>query len=137
LFLPVDHVCGKELSTHTPIRVFDDHIDDGWMGLDIGIKTMTNFAAKIAEAKTIVWNGPVGAFETSPFDVGTRSVADNIAAATIGGATSVLGGGDTAAAIERFGIEEKHYSHISTGGGASLEMIEGKELPGVTALSDV
>ena len=94
------------------------------------------FAAKISGAGTIVWNGPVGAFETDPFDVGTRCVADAVAAATLNGATSIIGGGDSAAAVEVFGIADR-FSHVSTGGGASLAMLEGKKLPGVEALTDV
>jgi len=135
MFLPVDHVCGKELSEHTPIKCFDDHIEDGWMGLDIGIHTVVQFCAKISGAATIVWNGPVGAFETDPFDVGTRCVADAVAAATINGAVSIIGGGDSAAAVEKFGMANR-FSHVSTGGGASLAILEGKALPGVEALTE-
>jgi len=136
MFLPVDHVCGKELSEHTTIKCFDDHIEDGWMGLDIGIHTVVQFAAKISGAGTILWNGPVGAFETDPFDVGTRCVADAVAAATLNGAMTIIGGGDSAAAVEAFGIADR-FSHVSTGGGASLAMLEGKKLPGVEVLTEV
>ncbi len=136
MFLPVDHVCGKEISEQSPIQVFDDHIEGEWMGLDIGIHTMVQYAAKIAGAATVVWNGPMGVFETHPFDVGTRCVASAVAAATVNGATTIIGGGDSAAAVEQFGIANK-FSHISTGGGASLKMLEGKALPGVEALTEV
>ena len=135
LFLPVDHVCGKEISEQTPIHVFDDHIEDDWMGLDIGIHTIVQYSAKIAGAAMIVWNGPMGVFETNPFDVGTRCIADSVAAATVHGATTIIGGGDSAAAVEQFGIA-KRFSHVSTGGGACLKMLEGQALPGVDALTD-
>jgi 3-phosphoglycerate kinase len=135
LFFPIDHVCGTEVSEHTKIKVCDEHIEDGWMGLDIGVHTIVQYAAKISDARTIVWNGPMGVFETKPFDVGTRCISDAVAAATIGGATSVIGGGDSAAAVEYFGMADR-FSHVSTGGGASLKMLEGQPLPGVEALND-
>ena len=109
-------------------------IPDGWQGLDIGPDTREEIRKVILGAKTILWNGPVGVFEIDKFAGGTKSIADNIADATKHGAISVLGGGDTVAAIEKFKIAPESYSHISTGGGASLEFIEGKELPGVAAL---
>lgn len=105
-------------------------------GIDIGTKTREKFRNIILEAKTILWNGPVGVFEIDKFSEGTRAVAQAVADATASGAKSVLGGGDTVAAIEKFGISPDSYSHISTGGGASLEFIEGKELPGVAALDE-
>ncbi len=136
LFVPSDHVCGKEISEFSSIRIFSEHIEDGWMGLDIGPKTQVDFWSKIRDAKTIVWNGPVGAFEVGPFEVGTACIAQAIAEATANGATSIIGGGDSAAAINKFGFGDR-FSHISTGGGASLRMLEGKELPGIGALTEV
>jgi 3-phosphoglycerate kinase len=111
-------------------------IPDGWEGVDAGIEAREDFRRAILESKTILWNGPVGVFEIDKFAEGTRFVAQSVADATKGGAKSVLGGGDTVAAIEKFGIPTESYSHISTGGGASLEFIEGKILPGVAALDD-
>jgi phosphoglycerate kinase len=116
--------------------VASNAIPDGWEGVDAGIETREDFREVILGAKTILWNGPVGAFEIDKFSGGTHSVAQNVADATKHGAISVLGGGDTVAAIEKFKIDPASYSHISTGGGASLEFIEGKELPGVAALDD-
>jgi phosphoglycerate kinase len=106
-----------------------------WMGLDTGSKSIERFIAKIKDAKTIVWNGPVGAFEMENFAVGTLKISQALADATAQGATSVIGGGDSAAAVAKFGLDDK-MSHISTGGGASLEFLEGKVLPGIAALSD-
>ena len=102
---------------------------------DIGPKAGTHFASEIASAKTVLWNGPMGVFETKPFDVGTRAVAEAMAKATKGGATTIVGGGDSAAAVAELGLEGS-MSHVSTGGGASLEFLEGKVLPGVAALDD-
>ncbi len=134
LILPVDHVCSQEFKSGTPVKVCAPDIEDGWMGLDIGVMTIQLFSETILRARTIVWNGPVGVFEMHPFDVGTRCLADMVAAATVNGATSIIGGGDSAAAVEQFKMAEK-FSHISTGGGASLQMLEGKALPGLDALS--
>ena len=102
---------------------------------DIGPQSAASFARAIASARTIIWNGPMGVFETPPFDTGTRAVAVAMAAATAGGATTIVGGGDSAAAVAEAGLDEK-MSHVSTGGGASLEFLEGKKLPGVEALDD-
>lgn len=135
LILPLDHVCGKQISHMTPVQIFDDNIGEGWMGLDIGPKTQTLFGQKLSAAKTVVWNGPLGVFETEPFDVGTRTVAQTIAKATKAGAVSIVGGGDSAAAVEAFGLAEQ-FSHVSTGGGASLEMLEGKKFPTVELLDN-
>jgi phosphoglycerate kinase len=135
LLLPVDHVCGRQITHMTPVKVFDENIDDGWMGLDIGPKTTNEFCDVILTAKTIVWNGPLGVSETKPFDVGTRRVAESIAQATVKGATSVVGGGDSTAAVHAFGLADK-FSHVSTGGGASLQMLEGRAFDTVTILDD-
>jgi phosphoglycerate kinase len=105
------------------------------MGLDIGSKTIAAYAAEIAKAKTIVWNGPMGVFEMPSFAKGTLEVAKAVAAATVSGTTSIVGGGDSVAAVHRSGVADK-ISHISTGGGASLEFLAGRKLPGVEALTN-
>jgi phosphoglycerate kinase len=105
------------------------------MGLDIGPATIERFANAIRSAGTVVWNGPMGAFETKPFDAGTRAVGAAAAAATAGGTVTIAGGGDTAASLEEFGLAER-FSHVSTGGGASLEVLEGKHLVCLDALDD-
>ena len=111
-------------------------IPDGWLGVDSGEETNKEIGEILLQAKTILWNGPVGVFEIDKFAEGTKAVAKYVAEATQKGAISVLGGGDTVASIEKFHMDKANYSHISTGGGASLEFIEGKELPGVAALDD-
>jgi phosphoglycerate kinase len=132
LELPTDLVAGREFSADTEVRKLDAvDVPDGWMGLDIGAGTAERYAATIAGAGTVFWNGPMGAFELKPFAAGTKAVADAMAATS---ATTVVGGGDSAAALKQFGLEDR-VDHLSTGGGASLELIEGKELPGVKALS--
>lgn len=135
LHLPVDHVCNTQFSEHGDIEVFDGEIRDGYMGLDIGPKTQTQFALLIAKAKTVVWNGPMGVFEMGPFSVGTKEVAKSMVSATKAGATTVVGGGDSAAAVEQFGLADG-FSHVSTGGGASLEMLEGKAFESVDVLDN-
>lgn len=105
------------------------------MGLDIGTTAVREFKAEIAQAKTIVWNGPLGVFEWDAFAVGTNEIAKALAARTADGGTTVVGGGDCVAAVEKAGVASQ-ITHISTGGGASLELLEGKELPGVAALDD-
>jgi len=136
LFLPLDHVCGKELSRQSPTRICREQIEAGWMGLDIGPETINRYTGLLADARTIVWNGPMGCFETPPFDVGTREIAGAIAEATrTRGATSIIGGGDSAAAVEALGLADA-VSHVSTGGGASLEMLKGADFPGLALLDD-
>ena len=132
IFLPKDHVVAKKIDEGAKRKVVAEHIPDGWIGLDIGPETIKSFKSVLAESKTIVWNGPMGFFEMKPFATGTRELAKYIAKLD---ATTVIGGGDTAAAIYQMGLGEK-MSHISTGGGASLEYLEGKELPGLAALDD-
>jgi phosphoglycerate kinase len=132
LLLPTDLVLGREFSADTERRDADGvDVPDGWMGLDIGPATAARYADEIATAGTVFWNGPMGAFELEPFAQGTRVVAEAVANAP---GTTVVGGGDSAAALAHFGLVER-VDHVSTGGGASLELIEGKALPGVEALS--
>ncbi len=136
LLLPVDHVLGAELKADAPQQVAEiGSTPADWMGLDIGPKTVAAFRAEIARAKTIVWNGPMGVFEMPAFEKGTIEVAQAVAAATTAGATSIIGGGDSVAAVHQAGVADK-ISHISTGGGASLEFLAGRKLPGVEALTD-
>ena len=136
LHLPVDHVCSTQFLEHAgDIEVFEDHIKPGFMGLDIGPRTQTQFASIIAKGKTIVWNGPMGVFEWVPFRVGTQTVAKAMAEATSKGATTIVGGGDSAAAAEKFGVADQ-LSHVSTGGGASLAMLEGKPFAAVDLLDN-
>lgn len=133
LHLPVDAVVANEFSKDAGTKVVDiSEIPEDWMGLDIGPKTAAMYAEVIINSKLIIWNGPMGVFEMEPFANGTRSVAEAMAETV---AYTVIGGGDSAAAVEKFGVAEK-MNHISTGGGASLELMEGKELPGITALND-
>jgi phosphoglycerate kinase len=135
VLLPVDHAIAPKIEPGAKlVRTDGAAIPAGQMGLDIGPKTAALYAAEAAKAKTILWNGPMGVFEVPPFDWGTRQLADAIAKATAAGAVSVVGGGDTAAAAEQFGVAAK-MTHVSTGGGAALEFLEGRELPGVAALS--
>jgi len=131
--LPVDNVIGDDFSESANVQIVEGDIPDGWEGLDIGPKTRDIFCAEIAKAKTVIWNGPMGCFEMAPFAAGTNAVAQAVAdnAACI----SIIGGGDSVSAIKKAGLDDK-ITHISTGGGASLELMEGKELPGLTALTD-
>ena len=132
LRLPVDLVAGEVFDTDTPVRAIAGvDVPEGWMGLDIGPSTADRYASSIAAAGTVFWNGPMGAFELEPFAAGTRVVAEAIA---VTAATTVVGGGDSAAALAQFGLADM-VDHVSTGGGASLELLEGKPLPGVEALS--
>ncbi|MCI1982179.1 MAG: phosphoglycerate kinase [Oscillospiraceae bacterium] len=131
--IPIDNVIGKEYKENTDFRRVDsDTIPDGWMGLDIGAKSCALFAESIQGAGTVVWNGPMGVSEWEHFASGTIAVAQAVADS---GATSIIGGGDSAAAIEKLGFADK-MTHISTGGGASLEFLEGKVLPGIACLND-
>ncbi|MFA7323663.1 MAG: phosphoglycerate kinase [Candidatus Nanopelagicales bacterium] len=134
LLIPVDVVVADDFSATAATQIVSsDAIPDGWKGLDIGPATTAAFAAAIADAGTVVWNGPMGVFEMEPFAAGTRGVAEAMIASN---AMTVVGGGDSAAAIRLLGLDESAFSHISTGGGASLEFLEGKELPGLTVLEE-
>ncbi len=136
LLLPVDHVVGAEFKADTATKtVAVSATPDGWMGLDIGPKTIETYKQKIAGAKTIVWNGPMGVFEMPAFAKGTLEIAKGVADSTSRGATSIIGGGDSVAAVHQSGVASR-ISHISTGGGASLEFLGGRKLPGVEALTN-
>jgi phosphoglycerate kinase len=133
LRLPVDLVLGESFDASTQVRESDGiEVPEGWMGLDVGPRSSRAYAEAIASAGTVLWNGPMGAFELEPFAAGTRTVAEAVAAAP---GTTVVGGGDSVAALQQFGLADK-VDWLSTGGGASLELLEGKKLPGVEALSD-
>jgi len=136
LYLPVDNVIADKFENdaktdETPV----DEVPDGWMGLDIGQKTIEGFSEIIKHSKTILWNGPMGVFEMSSFQKGTETIARVIAETTEKGAYSLIGGGDSVAAINKYNLKDK-VSYVSTGGGAMLEYIEGKELPGVKAIRE-
>ncbi|MBD3367831.1 MAG: phosphoglycerate kinase [Candidatus Eisenbacteria bacterium] len=138
LLLPADVVVSSDIDDESSARVVTvaEGVPSGWKGLDIGPETAGMFADEIAKASTIVWNGPMGVFEKPAFAKGTRSVAEAVAARTAQGAVSIVGGGDSAAAVARAGLAGK-MTHISTGGGASLRFLEGKPLPGIEVLTDV
>jgi phosphoglycerate kinase len=137
VFLPTGAVIAQTLDPQAEIRsVASDSIPNGWSMYDIDQNTREDFIRRIGMAQTVVWNGPMGVFETPPFDAGTVAVARGMAAAADHGATAIVGGGDSAAAVAAAGLESK-MSHVSTGGGASLELLEGKALPGVEALNDL
>jgi phosphoglycerate kinase len=132
LKLPVDLVVADRFSAAaTPIAVDGVDVPEGMMGLDIGPKTVAEYGASIAAAGTIFWNGPMGAFEMEPFAAGTKAVAEALASAT---GTTVVGGGDSGAAVEQFALADK-MDHVSTGGGAALDLIEGQALPGIEVLA--
>ena len=133
LMLPLDSVCAKEFSNDSETGIFKaENMPSDMMGLDIGPDTVQAYSQVIAEAATIVWNGPLGVFEMDNFAEGTRKIAEALAESK---AVTVIGGGDSAAAVEKFGLADK-MTHISTGGGASLEFLEGKVLPGVAVIED-
>ena len=132
--LPIDIVVADRFAADAETQVVAaDSIPDGWMGMDIGPASVELFSGKLADAATVVWNGPMGVFEMPAFAAGTRAIADQLAASA---AFTVIGGGDSAAAIRSFGIPDDRYDHVSTGGGASLEYLEGRTLPGLAALED-
>lgn len=136
LLLPIDSVVADAFSAESRTQtVGEDGIPDGWMALDIGPKTTQLYSERIKAAKTVLWNGPMGVFEMDPFALGTFKVAEALAEATRHGATTIVGGGDSAAAIKKSGLDDA-ISHVSTGGGASLEYLEGKALPGVESLTE-
>lgn len=136
VFLPEDSVVSTAFNNESEVKIFDtNNIPDGWMGLDIGEKAITAYSNCIKNSKTILWNGPMGVFEMSNFEKGTKAVAEAIAEATLNGAFSLVGGGDSVAAVNQFNLADK-MSHVSTGGGAMLEYLEGKTLPGIAAILD-
>ncbi|WP_322816959.1 phosphoglycerate kinase [Chloroflexus sp.] len=136
LLLPVDVVIADAFSADAQRQVVDvSDIPAGWRVLDIGPKTIEQYSAEIRAARTVIWNGPMGVFELEPFAVGTRAIAQAMAEAAANGAITIVGGGDSVAAVEQAGLADK-MSHVSTGGGASLELLEGRVLPGVSALQD-
>jgi phosphoglycerate kinase len=134
IVLPVDIVCADRFAADAETRVTPaDGIPDDLMGLDVGPRTVELFGRELGNARTVFWNGPMGVFELAPFQAGTRGVAQAVAAVD---GLSVVGGGDSAAAVRQLGLDEEAYGHISTGGGASLEYLEGRELPGLAVLAD-
>jgi len=136
LVLPVDVVVADNFAADANSQTVGiDAIPDGWMGLDIGPESVKQFQAALADCKTVIWNGPMGVFEFDKFAAGTEAIAHTLAELTAKGAITIIGGGDSVAAVEKVGVADK-MSHISTGGGASLELLEGKELPGIAALND-
>lgn len=136
LYLPVDNVCADQFDPNANKQVTtENHIPDGWMGMDIGPKTIERLTQIINQSQTILWNGPVGVFEFDAFGKGTQAIAIAVASATLGGAFSLIGGGDTITAVEKYGMSE-FCSYISTGGGAMLEYLQGITLPGIKALEE-
>ena len=134
IFLPKDVVCSKSIKQSASSKVYDiTKIPKGQMGLDIGPKTIDSFSSLISNSKTVIWNGPMGVFELDNFDNGTKSLAKHIASCTEGGLISIIGGGDTASALRKFNLDNK-MTHLSTGGGASIELLSGKNLPAIFAL---
>ena len=133
LVLPIDNVVADAFKNDANTKVVEGDIDDGWMALDIGPKTIELYKSVLADAKTVVWNGPMGVFEMSNFAKGTLEIGKFLG--TLTGATTIVGGGDSTAAAKQLGIADR-LSHISTGGGASLTYLEGKELPGIAAISE-
>ena len=132
IFLPSDHVVADSFSGTAEHKIVGEDIPDGWMGLDVGPKTMQEFISALRSAKTVIWNGPLGVCEWDAFSKASRKLAEFLGSLA---ATTIIGGGDTAAAVAKFGLSDK-MSHVSTGGGACLEFLEGKALPGIAALRD-
>jgi len=137
IILPVDFTISSKFGEDGEIKSADkaSGIPDGFMGLDCGPKSIEANAKAILESKTIIWNGPMGVFEMTSFETGTKAMMDTVVDATTKGVITVIGGGDTATCCKKYKTEDK-VTHVSTGGGASLELLEGKDLPGITALSD-
>jgi len=136
LLLPVDNVAADKFDNDAETRITPiDDVPEGWMGLDVGPDTIRKFNEAISSSKTILWNGPMGVFEMENFQAGTKGVAESIVEATSKGAFSLVGGGDSVAAVNKYNIKDK-VSYVSTGGGAMLEYIEGKTLPGIAAIRD-
>lgn len=138
IHLPTDYVCADKFAedAKTVLRTRSEGIEEGWLGLDIGPQTIKSNADVIRRSHTVFWNGPQGVFEMPAFAQGSLSMLDEIISATSKGATSVAGGGDTVALLKKVKGSADKLSHVSTGGGASLELVEGKQLPGVVGLSD-
>jgi len=138
LHLPIDFICGSDFNDEAKIKEADikGGIDNDYMGMDIGEQSIKLFSEVIGHAKTIIFNGPPGVFEFKKFSNGTQEILKEIGNATAKGTITIVGGGDSAAAASQFGYDNK-VSHVSTGGGASLELLEGKELPGVTFISEI
>ena len=134
IVLPFDHLVVSDVDDPSTKKIVKD-IPDGFMGVDIGPESIDRFCNVIASAKTILWNGPVGIFEKEPYSAGTKAIALKLAELTSDEVTTVIGGGDSAAAVAALDLKEK-MSHVSTGGGASLEFLEGKLLPGIEAVQD-
>jgi phosphoglycerate kinase len=135
IVLPSDIVVAPEVTDDAPAQTVPaDAVPQGMKGLDVGPRTVAAFGAELAEAQTVFWNGPMGVFEVAPFAAGTKGVAEAVAAAP---GLTVVGGGDSAAAVRKLGLDAHAFGHISTGGGASLEYLEGKTLPGVAVLEEV
>ncbi len=132
ILLPVDNIAADNFAASAQHKLVGEEVPEGWMGLDVGPKTVETFIAALKEAKTVVWNGPLGVCEWEPFSGASHKIAEFISSS---GATTIIGGGDTAAAVANFNLSDK-MSHVSTGGGASLEFLEGKTLPGIAALQD-
>ncbi len=136
VLMPTDYVAATEMAENAETRVVArGEIPESWKGLDIGPETIRRYGEVLEGARTVVWNGPMGVFELAPFAAGTRAIAETLAEITTGGATTIVGGGDSASAMKLFELADK-VSHVSTGGGASLEFLEGKDLPGLAALTD-
>ncbi|MND72852.1 Phosphoglycerate kinase [compost metagenome] len=134
VYLPIDVIAADSFDNNAKTQVANvDAIPEGWQGLDAGPKTLAKFAEVVKASKTILWNGPLGVFEFENFSAGTKALGDAIADATAAGAFSLVGGGDSVAAVKQFGYQNK-VSYVSTGGGAMLESLEGKELPGIKAI---